>query len=110
MRSVYGALWIALSALSALAQGGPEIVIPGRPDVPILINGIDISWAVIEGDLGLSRPGQQTPTIIYRLRGSPYVRETFGPGYFPRDGKRPGYGRLEVEPPRNRRLPPPAPS
>jgi hypothetical protein len=111
MRCVYGALCLALSASGALAQGVSEIVIPSRPDVPLLMNGVDISYAVIEGDLGLDRPGgQMTPTIIYRLRGSPYVRETFGPSYYPRDGKRPGYGRLEVEPPRNRRLPPPAPS
>lgn len=110
MRSVYGALWLALSAAGALAQEAPEIVIPGRPDVPVLMNGIDISYAVIEGDLGLSRPGRVTPTVIYRLRGSPYVRDSFGPGYFPRNGQRPGYGRLEVEPPRNRPLPPPAPS
>jgi hypothetical protein len=30
--------------------------------------------------------------------------------YYPRAGHRPGYGRLEVEPPPNRRLSPPAPS
>ena len=32
------------------------------------------------------------------------------PGYYPADGRRPGYGRLEITPPANRRLPPPAPT
>ena len=32
-------------------------------------------------------------------------------GYFPRsDGQRPGYGRYEVDPGPNRRIPPPAPT
>jgi hypothetical protein len=32
------------------------------------------------------------------------------PGYFPSEGRKPGYGRHEIEPPRDRVLPPRAPS
>lgn len=111
MRFVHAALLVAVSASPALSQRAPEIVIPGRPDVPILMNGVDASWAVIEGDFGLDRPGEMTPTVIYRLHPIllPYnVRSYQEPGYFPKAGQRPGYGRLEVTP-RHRR-PAPAPT
>ena len=39
----------------AFAGGGFDIVIPGRPGVPIIINGVDASYAVVEGDWGLGR-------------------------------------------------------
>jgi len=32
------------------------------------------------------------------------------PGYFPRDNRKPGYGRLEIVPPPSAPKPPPAPS
>lgn len=48
------------------SETGPVIVIPGRPGVPIIVNGQDISGAVIEGDWGLARPGQIEPRILYR--------------------------------------------
>ena len=31
-----------------------------------MINGIDASWGVVEGEFGLDRPGAVTPTVIYR--------------------------------------------
>jgi hypothetical protein len=84
------------------------------------VNGIDASWSVIEGDYGLDRPIGMTPTVIYRPFAvvAPYSgpgvsahgRRTYGPAYFPSTGERPGYGRLEVVPPADRPLPPPAPS
>ena len=115
MRIVQAALLLALSASPALAQigTGPVIVIPGRPDVPVLMNGVDVSWAVIEGELGLSRPGVVTPTVIYRpwiVAVPAYHPAAYGPRYFPSTGKRPGYGRLEIEPAPDRPLPPPAQS
>jgi len=113
MRCICAALLFALGASPALAQRAPEIVIPGRPDVPVLINGVDVSYAVIEGDFGLDRPGEMSPTVIYGARPLlllPYYNFGYGePGYFPRTGKRPGYGRLEVVP-RHRHIPPPAPT
>jgi hypothetical protein len=107
MRWVHATLLLAVSASPAFAQREPEIVIPGKPGVPIYINGIDASWSVVEGEFGLDRPGAATPTVIYRplVVSIPYAV----PGYFPSDNRRPGYGRLEVEPPPNRSLPPPAP-
>jgi hypothetical protein len=94
---------------TALAADGFDIVIPGHPGAPIIINGIDASYAVVEGDWGLARNVHVQPTIY----GGRYVAER-QPGdvghYYPTLGLRPGYGRLEVEPPANRRLPQPAES
>lgn len=92
----------------ARADHAPVIVVPGRSGVPVIINGYDASWAVVEGDWGLDRPGQVTPTVIYPYR----VFVSYGrqPGYFPATGKRPRSGRYEIMPPANRRLPPPAES
>lgn len=111
MRPIHAALLLALSASPAVAQLGPVIVIPGRPDVPVFINGVDASWAVVEGEFGLARPGMVTPTVVYR----PFAAQAptyydYERGYFPASGERPGYGRLEIVPPPDRPLPPPAPS
>jgi hypothetical protein len=108
MRLAYAVLLLVVCTSPAFAQREPEIVIPGKPGVPVYINGIDASWAVVEGEFGLDRPGVGAPTVIYRpsVVSVPYVV----PGYFPRDGKRPGYGRLEIVPPADRTPPPPAPS
>ncbi len=114
MRVASAALLLVIGASPALAQRAPVIVIPGRLDVPVVINGVDVSWAVIEGEFGLDRPGEMTPTVIYWLPPPPivpYYRSiAYEPNYFPRSGKRPGYGRLERVPPADRPLPPPAPS
>ena len=87
---------------TAFAGGGFDIVIPGRPGVPIIINGIDASYAVVEGEWGLGRGEQVQPTIY----GGRYVDPGPRVGhYYPSAGRVPGYGRLEIEPPANRRLP-----
>ena len=94
---------------AACAADGFEIVVPGRPGVPIIINGIDASYTVIEGEWGLARGVHVQPTIY----GGRYVaeRQPSDVGhYYPTMGLRPGYGRLEVEPPANRKLPQPAES
>ena len=84
------------------AGGGFDIVIPGRRDVPIIINGIDASYAVVEGEWGLGRGEQVQPTIY----GGRYVDPGPKVGhYYPSAGRVPGYGRLEIEPPANRKLP-----
>ena len=44
-------------ALPARAQTGPVIVVPGRPDVPVTINGLIVNGAIVYGDWGLARPG-----------------------------------------------------
>jgi len=116
------ALFVALASSPAFSQRAPAIVVPGRPDVPVIINGVDASWSVVEGDYGLDRPIGMVPTVIYRPSvvlvpvsapfRTPRSRRprTGEPGYFPSTGERPGYGRLEIVPPPDRSLPPPAES
>lgn len=95
------------TTLGALADSGPVIVIPGRPGIPIIINGIDASYAVVEGDWGLARGTHVQPTVY----GGRYVDPEPHVGhYYPSLGHVPGYGRLEIEPPANRKLPPRAES
>lgn len=89
-------------------DSAPVIVIPGKPGVPVIINGYDASYAVVEGDWGLYRPGHMPPTIVSGPLLVPMP--AYGGGYYPVYGQRPGYGRHEIEPPANRRLPPPAES
>ena len=94
---------------AAFAGEGFDLVIPGRPGVPIIQNGIDISYAVVEGDFGLGKGVHIQPTIF----GGRYIDPTPNVGhYYPTlgHGTKPGYGRLEIEPPANRKLPQPAES
>lgn len=94
-----GMLALSLSGV-ALAEGGPVIVVPGRPGVPVMIDGVDASGAVIYGDWGLARPGHGQIMIdgpvVY---AAPWVTG----GYYPSAGHAPRYGRLEIEPPAPRR-------
>ncbi|WP_315780761.1 MULTISPECIES: hypothetical protein [unclassified Bradyrhizobium] len=102
------ALVILIGASSAaLASEGFEIVIPQRPGVPVVINGIDASYAVVEGQYGLGRGNYMQPTIY---GGRPVEPEPHVGHYYPTLGARPGYGRMEIEPPADRKLPKPAES
>jgi hypothetical protein len=92
---------------TAFAGGGFDIVVPIRPGVPIIINGIDASYAVVEGEWGLGKRTHVQPTIY----GGRYIDPVPNVGhYYPSAGRTPGYGRLEIEPPANRVLPQPAES
>jgi len=84
-------------ALPARAQTGPVIVVPGRSDVPVTINGLIVNGAIVYGDWGLARPGHGALLIE-----GPIGYETpYGtPGYFPATGRRPRSGRQEYDPPR----------
>ena len=105
MRAGLALAILLATTLPAFAGGGFDIVIPGRPGVPIIINGIDASYGVVEGEWGLGRGEQVQPTIY----GGRYVDLAPNVGhYYPSAGRVPGYGRLEIEPPANRRLPRPA--
>jgi hypothetical protein len=96
-----------LGSADARADHAPVVVIPGRPGVPVIINGYDASYTVVEGDWGLTRPGHRPPTIVSGPLISP---APYFPGhYYPTVGRQPGYGRYEIEPPPGRQLPPPAP-
>jgi len=101
------AILLAMNSTAFAGGDGFSIVIPGRAGVPIIINGIDASYAAVEGDWGLSKGTQVQPTIY----GGRYIDPVPNVGhYYPSAGRVPGYGRLEVEPPTNRRLPQPAES
>lgn len=89
------------------AGDAPAIVIPGKAGVPVIIDGRDASFCVVEGDWGLARPGHVHPTIVACPLLAPLPGQA-GRYYFPALGRRPGYGRHEVEPPPDRKLPPPA--
>ena len=87
----------------ARADHAPVIAVPSRPGVPVIINGVDASYAIVEGDWGLSRPGHGNITII---GGAP----VYDPGYrraYPRYGHPPPRGRHEVELGPHRPLPEP---
>ena len=56
MRAVLALAVLAGTAGVAWAESnGPVIAIPGRPGVPVIINGVDASYAVVEGDWGLDK-------------------------------------------------------
>jgi hypothetical protein len=101
-----------LGSASARADSdsGTVVVIPGRPDVPVIINpyGFDASYTIVEGDFGLNKPAQANASII----AGPHVIAVPGPRhyYFPHSDEMPGYGRYEVLPSPHRQLPPPAQS
>jgi hypothetical protein len=95
------------TTLPTLAGEGFDIVIPGRPGVPIIIDGIDASYAVVEGEFGLGKGVHVQPTVY---GGRYYDVEPNVGHYYPSAGHMPGYGRLEIEPPANRKLPHPAQS
>jgi hypothetical protein len=97
-------------ALAALAQSGfadhaPAYVIPGRPDVPVMINGYDAAWGVVEGDWGLYRPGAIAPVVI---PSGPTIYPPRARSYFPSLGRQPLLGRREIDTPPRRLAPAPS--
>lgn len=103
MRAVCVLAMLVGMPLAASANDGFSVVIPVRPGVPILINGIDASYAVVEGDWGLAKNIQVQPTIFGGRRIGAERRVGH---YYPSAGKMPGYGRLEREPSADRKPPP----
>jgi hypothetical protein len=104
------------SASALAADSGPVIVLSGRHGLPVIINGVDVTGAVLEGDWGLYSPHMVGPTIVpawvpgWTYQGVHYWGRYVQGSYYPAFGHEPGYGRHEIEPPADRRLPPPAPS
>lgn len=97
----------ALAGLApARADHAPAYVVPGRPDVPVMINGYDASWGIAESDWGLYRPGAVPVTVIPSPYAAPPLRAR---PYYPSLGGVSYKGRYEIEPPADRKLPPPAP-
>jgi hypothetical protein len=107
MRAGFALALLIGTALPALAGEGFDIVIPGHPGVPVIINGVDASYSVVEGEFGIGKGIHMQPTVY----GGRYVDfEPIVGHYYPSLGHKPGYGRLEIEPPTNRKLPHPAQS
>jgi hypothetical protein len=81
-------------ATVARAQTGPVIAIPGKPGVPVIINGVIADGAVVYGDWGLARPGHGE-LVIEGPWGfaAPFDQR----GYYPATGYAPRYGRYEIE-------------
>ena len=91
MRLIMAAAILIGSMPLAFAGEGFDLVVPGRPGVPIIVNGIDVSYAVLEGDFGLGKGVNNQPTVF----GGRYVgwdQPNVG-HYYPSLGLRPGYGR-----------------
>jgi len=87
-------------ALPARAQTGPVIAIPGKPGVPVTINGVIVDGAVIYGDWGLARPGHGELVIDGPIGFSePWDAR----GYYPWTGRAPRVGRHEIDAPRRHR-------
>ena len=100
----------AFATATARADSGPVIVIPSRPGVPVIINGRDASYAVVEGDWGLARPGAVPVTVIGGSPILPNAVYTRRHSYHPKHGRVPERGRIEIEPAADRALPEPAES
>jgi hypothetical protein len=97
--SLLVALCAAVAGMQgARAQTGPVIVVPGKPGVPVMINGVDASGAVVWGDWGLGRGGQGPGAIV--IEGPVGLIHNWDErGYYPSMGRAPRLGRLEIEPP-----------
>lgn len=97
MRAAIVLVTLVGASCSAWAEGdGPVIAIPGHPGVPVIINGVDASYAMVEGEWGLGMNSHVQPTVY---GGRPYIPEPPIGHYYPSLGRLPGYGRLEIEPP-----------
>jgi hypothetical protein len=107
---VVAAFGLAGAMPASGADTGPVYVVPTRPGIPVMINGRDASYAIVEGDWGLARPGHMSVTVIGGH--APRWSSEYAPrrSYHPRYGRPPPRGRNEVEPPPDRQLPEPAES
>lgn len=107
MRAITALAILIGTAVTATADTGPLIVIPGRAGVPVMINGRDASYAVVEGEWGLAKSFKNADRVYGGW--DRYIGPEVG-HYYPSAGHRPGYGRLEIQPSANRALPEPAES
>jgi hypothetical protein len=87
-------LVVATAAPARAGDSQPVIAVPGKAGVPVIINGIDATGAVVYGDWGLFRPGG----IVIIDGGAWPAPPNWAPGYFPATGRTPAYGRKEIDP------------
>ncbi len=89
---MFAALCAAFAAASpARAQTGPVIVVPGKPGVPVIINGVIADGAIVYGDWGLAKPNNAGITIVDPIG---YAAPSDSRGYYPATGYAPRVGRL----------------
>ena len=91
--AAFAAVLGCLMAGPARADHRPVIAVPGNPQVPVIIDGIDASYAVVSGNWGLYAPGAVVPEIYGPVVLVPVPGDR---GYFPATGRRPRYGRQEI--------------
>jgi hypothetical protein len=93
--AILGIAGLALAAAPARAgDSQPVIAVPGKPGVPVVINGVEATGAVVYGDWGLYRPGG----IVVIDGGAWYAAPEWPVHYFPATGRTPAYGRKEIDP------------
>lgn len=99
MRSATPLLFALMAGIAAsgpaAADHEPSFVLPDRFGRPVIVDGLDVTGAVIEGDWGLYRPGHGR-RVIYDADSAARLDPR---GYFPATGRPPRRGRLEIEPP-----------
>jgi len=83
--------WLA-GAEGTRADNQPVIAVPGNWQVPVVINGMPATGALVVGDWGLYAPGRVVPEI-YAPVLLPIEPDR---AFFPTAGRRPRYGRQEV--------------
>ncbi len=104
---IAGLLAVGVAGIApARADHQPVIAVPGKPGVPVIINGVDATGAVVYGDWGLYRPGGTVVIDAGVMTYAPVLPRS----YFPATGRQPAYGRKEIEPSPNRPRPPTAPA
>src|SRR5829696_2547079 len=69
----------------ARADHQPVIVVPGRSDVPVMINGVDARGAAVYDDWGLYRAGHGS--IMIEGVGPNGGPEAWPNGYYPATGR-----------------------
>jgi hypothetical protein len=88
---------LLFAGAAAYADNEPVVVVPGRPGVPVIINGADATGAVVYGDWGLYRPGG-----VVVIEGGIWPPAASAapdwPHYYPATGRTPAYGRKEIDP------------
>lgn len=93
MRVALSLVLLLSASAAAMAETGPMIVIPGRPGVPVFINGREASYAMVEGEWGLERSIHVAPTVYGGW--DHYEGKQVG-HYYPSLGHKPGVGRYEI--------------
>lgn len=107
--ALLGFAGLLFAGAAAHADNQPVVVIPGKPGVPVIINGADATGAVIYGDWGLFRPGGAVVVEGGIWPPGGFVpAPDWPPHYYPATGRTPAYGRKEIDP--GPRHPGPAPA